>query len=622
MADAPKLQGSEKLGESYYKINMGIDNANEALKKSFKVESISSNAINIANDAANTASKAEGKADNTQKQLDTIVLKGDSSVEAAQARVDAAGIEHKNLKARIDYESVKIEDLKDITAVKQIQNYAKLLKKVSDNASIKFVCQGDSLTYGRDVESSDKRPPNSDPTLDSEAIYGGDTQASKTYPEAMQEYLSSVYSGVVQVVNHGYSGDYAELSWNRWDKNPYADLVILMLGTNDSRTDTGIPANVRGNIEKFVLDMDNIIKRHLYWGAAVILLAPPNTKGDYNYLRESYRKALQVLADKYSIPLINANEFTNDFPANDVYSADNLHYNGNGYTVFGSKMAGIVLGIKNIYNPLMVTAGDYIVPDMSTYGFYAKTTHLTPHSGSVFGIGNTANEGKMYWIAPGDKLNISFVTTNDDMLLIPLLKLNSSTIRLQLDFGKVSNIPSAAVTAGVATKASVPKQNFANDITLTGSTDYRNASTYNLENAFLISKAGHHSIQVEGLGAGQTALCGFLLIQSTKLMKYNVQFQNGWKEADGVNITKDDAGNVVICGSIKRDDATLNLGNIFVLPETYRPKLPLRFRGLGGGFKDIAFFIGTDGSFKVNNYMSTGTDNVTYIAFYYTFNVN
>ncbi|MGG0209512.1 hypothetical protein [Bacillus mycoides] len=113
MADAPKLQGTEKLGESYYKINMGIDNANEALKKSYNAESKSSNAINIASTAGNTASTAVNKAESVQKQLDTIVVNGDSSVEAAQARTDVKGDTSSSLKARLDKEQVKIEGLLD-----------------------------------------------------------------------------------------------------------------------------------------------------------------------------------------------------------------------------------------------------------------------------------------------------------------------------------------------------------------------------------------------------------------------------------------------------------------------------------------------------------------------------
>ncbi|PDZ92562.1 hypothetical protein [Bacillus thuringiensis] len=118
MADAPKLQGTEKLGESYYKINMGIDNANEALKKSFEASTvafeansnatgavdIAYNSTDIAKEATNVANEAVIKAQSVQKQLDTIVVNGDSSIEAAQARVDNSGNAHTSLKSRLDYE--------------------------------------------------------------------------------------------------------------------------------------------------------------------------------------------------------------------------------------------------------------------------------------------------------------------------------------------------------------------------------------------------------------------------------------------------------------------------------------------------------------------------------------
>ncbi|MES9781159.1 hypothetical protein ABWK43_09790 [Bacillus thuringiensis] len=73
----------------YPKINMGIDNANEALKKSYNAESQSSSAVNIANSAGNAANSAVNKAESVQKQLDTIIIEsGTSDAEVIQARGD------------------------------------------------------------------------------------------------------------------------------------------------------------------------------------------------------------------------------------------------------------------------------------------------------------------------------------------------------------------------------------------------------------------------------------------------------------------------------------------------------------------------------------------------------
>lgn|GEM_PF-4913227 len=88
MADAPKINPTDTLRESYPKLNQAIDNANEALRNS--------------EEALNTANQALTNSENTQEQLDQIVIEGDSSVEAAQARVDADGNVFTTLKERLD----------------------------------------------------------------------------------------------------------------------------------------------------------------------------------------------------------------------------------------------------------------------------------------------------------------------------------------------------------------------------------------------------------------------------------------------------------------------------------------------------------------------------------------
>ncbi|PEJ99339.1 polysaccharide deacetylase family protein [Bacillus wiedmannii] len=96
MADAPLVLLSDDLPEGTEKINKGISNANEALKKSIKSESNSNTAVIVANGA-------KEKVDNVQQQLDKVVVKGDSSPAADQARVDVEGVTHSSLKARLDF---------------------------------------------------------------------------------------------------------------------------------------------------------------------------------------------------------------------------------------------------------------------------------------------------------------------------------------------------------------------------------------------------------------------------------------------------------------------------------------------------------------------------------------
>ncbi len=79
---------TDVLQEGTDKLNKAIDQANKSEKDSSTARQKSEEALD--------------KSNSTQTQLDTIVIEGDSSVEAAQARVDEKGESHTTLKARID----------------------------------------------------------------------------------------------------------------------------------------------------------------------------------------------------------------------------------------------------------------------------------------------------------------------------------------------------------------------------------------------------------------------------------------------------------------------------------------------------------------------------------------
>lgn len=82
------INKTDTLNEGREKLNAAIDGANAA---------------DVTSQEADTkATQALANSESTQTQLDTIVIDGDSSVEAAQARVDEKGVPHPTLKARID----------------------------------------------------------------------------------------------------------------------------------------------------------------------------------------------------------------------------------------------------------------------------------------------------------------------------------------------------------------------------------------------------------------------------------------------------------------------------------------------------------------------------------------
>ena len=151
MADTPKINASDRSVEAYEKINRSIDHANGARQ-------IAEGADEKADQAIETSNTANDKSDSTQEQLNQIVIDGDSSVEAAQARVDADGESYDTLKDRLDTEhtsvttqlaetSTQIKSLSDNTRIKEsdIETLHSLLKS---GKGIRYAILGDSTESG------------------------------------------------------------------------------------------------------------------------------------------------------------------------------------------------------------------------------------------------------------------------------------------------------------------------------------------------------------------------------------------------------------------------------------------------------------------------------------------
>ncbi|MEK3887247.1 alanine-zipper protein [Bacillus sp. FSL K6-3431] len=107
MADL--IQKTDSLNDGRVKLNEAIQDADTA-----KVTA--GNAVSTAGQAKQIAQTAENKADSVQTQFDQVIIEGDSSVEAAAARVDEIGAAHPTLKARVDDGFTKVTtQLADIT---------------------------------------------------------------------------------------------------------------------------------------------------------------------------------------------------------------------------------------------------------------------------------------------------------------------------------------------------------------------------------------------------------------------------------------------------------------------------------------------------------------------------
>ena len=138
--------------------------------------------------------------------------------------------------------------------MRQTQLFSKFIRKLVKGENVTGICQGDSLTYGTDKTSVDRRPADTTPAPDGSA--NTSERASKTYPEALQEFLSSMFDSTITIINRGYGGIYAERSMRMWNEKVLADFNVLMIGTNDSRN-TGCP--YVGDIETYIYWVEQLI---------------------------------------------------------------------------------------------------------------------------------------------------------------------------------------------------------------------------------------------------------------------------------------------------------------------------------------------------------------------------
>ena len=213
----------------------------------------------------------------------------------------------------------------DYIKTKQIENTRKFERLKNLKESFTICCKGDSLTYGHDTVSSDKRP----------ALEGhSTTRASVTYPEALKTCLDTVYkTKQVTIINQGYSGDTVETCYNRWQTYSNSDVVILCLGTNDFRS--------YNDISRFIKGLELLVIREILWGASVVLLTPPKMKYEDNVLN-TYSKVIELVGLKYGITVVNSEEMLSNY-SYDIYS-DDTHLNGKGYKIWGTRLAGLFVG--------------------------------------------------------------------------------------------------------------------------------------------------------------------------------------------------------------------------------------------------------------------------------------
>lgn len=429
MGRFPELQSSlsRDFRNSY---NEGIKKIDLAVSKS-ESEATSAYAKSVKAESDSTAAK--NTANQVKEQLNNIILEnGDSTPEVVAMRTDSNGYTFPTAGERLnELNNQVVENVSKFE--KSAVLYSKELLNIRKDLGIKICCMGTSMTYGTDTTSTDKRAPDITPT-DNGSLHTA-TRASVSYPEALSEYLNTIYNGNVVVVNKGYSGDGTKKGYEHWNASG-ADICIMDYGINDASNDS---IEYVGDVEVFLYWYRKLIQRELDNGTSVILLTPTKqriagaTDIDGRTAVSVYANAVKMLAKEFNIPYIDGWEILKNY-SSDIYS-DYTHLNGKGYRILGARLASVIVG-KGANEPCKVSDGDFIgirpqVDSLKLTGssIVSSTGYPTPNEGE-------SGKGVSGLIKNGQKITWSFYAEEDGLVVIPGLYTvdPNPVIKFELDF--------------------------------------------------------------------------------------------------------------------------------------------------------------------------------------------
>ena len=155
-------------------------------------------------------------------------------INIAEEVEEARGI-NLNLKERLDEVDSHLDTIAqqiELYKNKQSINLSKFQQELFyKNYETSIACVGDSLTYGLDEVSSDRRVSTADVT---DVGVSTNPISKYTYPEILRGCLWEVYGKSFLVKKMAVGGDTLTKALDRWTTNPNVKISIMMFGTNDS----------------------------------------------------------------------------------------------------------------------------------------------------------------------------------------------------------------------------------------------------------------------------------------------------------------------------------------------------------------------------------------------------
>lgn len=391
MADAPKILGSDSLRLAYPKLNMIIDMVND-----FKA------------------------------QIATLVIEGDSSVEAAHARVRTVGAVTETfttLKDRLDDTDTAIAAKSDSI---EVSNIADRLENVDLKSDLPRLNSLYLSNFYKKMQNADTAPIGNDVSIafqgDSMTAGNGAT-AGNDFPTQLKNYLSSISRDgqTITVINRGIGGNTASDSLNVWKTPSGADVCVIFLGTNDF--------NKNSSMESFSISYEAIVRQEIEGGTGVILVTPHKwRKADWlskanNGSLADFSVVIKDFGKKYNAPVLDLLQETRNIDIN-AYASEadpGIHFNDTGYKLLAHKL-GAMLGFQHPHTLPKVGNNSFINVRPSIDGVKVPSTYSYLHHSSSYPgpIEFIENEGTGFMAgATEETLHFAFYAKEDNLCIIP-----------------------------------------------------------------------------------------------------------------------------------------------------------------------------------------------------------
>lgn len=302
------------------------------------------------------------------------------------------------------------------------------------HGDIRICCMGDSMTYGTDTNSSDKR--SADTTLTDDGSKHLATRASKTYPEVLQRELNKIYDNNITVINHGFSGDGTKKGYIHWNAS-MCDLCIINYGINDASNEN---IEYMGSVKEFIKWYRLIIERELENNTAVILITPPkqlviSTSGkDSRTSVDIFSNAVYMLGNEYNIPVIDGHLIMEGYGSE--YYSDTTHHNGKGYETYACNLLGILIG-EGANKPYKINGYDMLGSNILLDNFVLSNGAIIANNESYPTPPECKGSSPAILLKDGNSVTYSFYCEQPNMILVPSLYSASSNcnVKISLDRG-------------------------------------------------------------------------------------------------------------------------------------------------------------------------------------------